>query len=155
MVPLQLLERGPVAQHHPLGASTGYMEEQRGDWGALVDAALETSSFAVELAALSETELPGLLAFLHGAPPLPFRYADVTPAIVKTQGFLAWAVMDRRSGEIIGSQNLNATSTTASMIKAWLASDYLRRADEKGETPSTSRVARTRSTIQSSSRSST
>jgi hypothetical protein len=77
MVPLQLLERGPVAQHHPLGASTGYMEEQRGDWSALVEAALQTSTFAVELAALSETELPGLLAFLDGAPPLPFRYVSV------------------------------------------------------------------------------
>lgn len=77
MVPLQLLERGPVAQHHPLGASTGYMEDQRGDWAALVDGALETSSFAVELAALSETELPGLLEFVAGAPPLPFRYVSV------------------------------------------------------------------------------
>jgi hypothetical protein len=77
MVPLQLLERGPVAQHHPLGASTGYMEEQRGDWPALVEGALETSTFAVELAALSETELPGLLAFLDGAPPLPFHYVSV------------------------------------------------------------------------------
>jgi len=43
MVPLQLLERGPVAQHHPLGASTGYMEEQRGDWPALVEAARDRS----------------------------------------------------------------------------------------------------------------
>jgi hypothetical protein len=77
MVPLQLLERGPVAQHHPLGASTGYMAELRNDWPALVDEALETSSFAVELAALSESELPGLLAFLADAPPLPFHYLSV------------------------------------------------------------------------------
>jgi hypothetical protein len=77
MVPLQLLERGPVAQHHPLGASTGYMEELRNDWPALVEQALKTSSFAVELAALSESELPGLLDFLADAPPLPFRYVSV------------------------------------------------------------------------------
>jgi hypothetical protein len=77
MVPLQLLERGPVAIHHPLGASTGYMEEHRGDWEALVEQALETSSFAVELAALSEAELPGLLAFLADGPVLPFRYLSV------------------------------------------------------------------------------
>jgi hypothetical protein len=77
MVPLQLLERGPVAQHHPLGASTGYMEDLRNDWPAMVDQALETSSFAVELAALSENELPGLLSFLADAPPLPFRYLSV------------------------------------------------------------------------------
>ena len=77
MVPLQLLERGPVAQHHPLGASTGYMEEHRGEWSALVDEAMETSTFAVELAALSEAELPGLQAFLDDAPALPFRYLSV------------------------------------------------------------------------------
>jgi hypothetical protein len=53
------------------------MEEHRGDWEALVDEALETSSFAVELAALSEPELPGLLAFLADAPVLPFRYVSV------------------------------------------------------------------------------
>jgi hypothetical protein len=77
MVPLQLLERGPVAQHHPLGASTGYMADRRGDWDALVDEAMETSTFAVELAALSEGELPGLQAFLAAAPTLPFRYLSV------------------------------------------------------------------------------
>lgn len=77
MVPLALLERGPVAQHHPLGASTGYMAALRGDWEALVDEALETSSFAIELAALSERELPGLQAFLDGGPSLPFRFVSV------------------------------------------------------------------------------
>ncbi len=77
MVGLQLLERGPVAQHHPLGASTGYMAEHRGDWPTLVDEAMETSTFAVELAALSEGELPGLQAFLADAPALPFRYLSV------------------------------------------------------------------------------
>lgn len=77
MVPLQLLERGPVAQHHPLGASTGYMAEHRGDWDELVAEAMGTSSFAVELAALSESELPGLQAFLAAAPSLPFRYLSV------------------------------------------------------------------------------
>jgi hypothetical protein len=77
MVPLQLLERGPVAQHHPLGASTGYMAEHRGRWDALVDEAMATSTFAVELAALSESELPGLKAFLDAEPALPFRYLSV------------------------------------------------------------------------------
>jgi sugar phosphate isomerase/epimerase len=77
MVPLQLIERGPVAQHHPLGASTGYMEARRGDWASLVAEAMETSTFAIELAALSEDELPGLQDFLATAPALPFRYLSV------------------------------------------------------------------------------
>ncbi|HEX6871743.1 MAG TPA: hypothetical protein VF163_11650 [Micromonosporaceae bacterium] len=72
--------------------------------------------------------------------PLPFRSAPVTITSVDTKGFLSWALLDRRSGEIVGSANLTATSTTASMIKAWLASDYLRRAAEKGEEPTASRL---------------
>jgi hypothetical protein len=77
MVGLQLLERRPVAQHHPLGASTGHLSAARGAWEALIDEALQTSSFAIELAALSEAELPALLDFLAGAPPLPFRFVSV------------------------------------------------------------------------------
>ena len=73
--------------------------------------------------------------------PLPFRTADVTAKSVSTLGFLSWALMDRRSGEIVGSTNMQGTITTASLVKAWLASDYLRRAAEKGETPSTEQLA--------------
>lgn len=64
-------------EHHPLGASTGYMEGLRGDWPLLLEEASRVSSFAVELAALNESELPSLLDFLSHAPPLPFRYLSV------------------------------------------------------------------------------
>src|SRR4051812_15939159 len=78
MVPALLAPAsGLVAQHHPLGASTGYMEERREDWEALVAGALETSAFAAELAALSEDELPGLEAYLEGSPELAFCYLSV------------------------------------------------------------------------------
>src|SRR4051794_36404065 len=78
MVPALLAPAaGLVAQHHPLGASTGYMEERRSDWAALVSGALETSAFAAELAALSGDELPALEAYLAGAPELPFCYLSV------------------------------------------------------------------------------
>jgi hypothetical protein len=77
MVPALLAESGVVAQHHPLGASTGYMEGSRGDWPAMVAEALETSGFAAELAALSEDELPALEAFLAGRPELPFAYLSI------------------------------------------------------------------------------
>src|SRR3954447_14631457 len=77
MVPALLAESGVVSQHHPLGASTGYMEDSRGDWQAMAAEALETSSFAAELAALSEGELPGLEAYLATEPELPFAYVSV------------------------------------------------------------------------------
>ncbi len=63
MVPALLAESGVVAHHHPLGASTGYMEGSRADWGAMVAEALDTSTFAIELAALSEDELPADFEF--------------------------------------------------------------------------------------------
>ena len=69
--------RGLVAAHHPLGASTGVFEPERGDWARLVDLACQTSSFAIELAALDESELDALVAFLDGDPDLPQRYVSV------------------------------------------------------------------------------
>ena len=66
-----------VAAHHPLGASTGWMDEERGDWPALVDRALSISTFAAELAALDEGELPGVEAYLIARPALPFRYLSL------------------------------------------------------------------------------
>ena len=66
-----------LADHHPLGASTGYMATRREDWASLVRRACEVSTFAVELSALGERELPGLLAFLAGRPRLPFHYLSV------------------------------------------------------------------------------
>jgi hypothetical protein len=74
-----LLAEAPprLLEHHPLGASTGYMVDRREDWPALVQEAMRLSSFAVELAALAETELPALFDFLAAEPSLPFRYVSV------------------------------------------------------------------------------
>ena len=72
-----LSDPGALSAHHPVGISTGYVVDHRGDWPQLVEDAIAVSSFAVELAALSEGELPGLLEFLAERPSLPFRYVSV------------------------------------------------------------------------------
>jgi hypothetical protein len=72
--------------------------------------------------------------------PLPFRAAEITTAGMQTKGFLSWALLDRRSGEIVGASNMTKTTTTASMIKAWLAADFLRRAADRGVTPDANRL---------------
>jgi hypothetical protein len=66
------------------------------------------------------------------------------PAKVNLTGvkFGSWALLNRSTGEIAGSANLAATNTTASMIKAWLAADFLRRSAEKGETPPAATLSR-------------
>jgi len=66
-----------LASHHPVGASTGYMEALRGDWERQVDAAMDVSPFAIELSALSEDELDSLEEYLGAQPTLPFRYVSV------------------------------------------------------------------------------
>ncbi|HEX4344917.1 MAG TPA: hypothetical protein VHZ31_05090 [Solirubrobacteraceae bacterium] len=66
-----------LSAHTMVGCSTGYMSDVRGDWEALVERAAQTSSTAIELSALSEDELPGLIAYLASAPRLPFHFVSV------------------------------------------------------------------------------
>jgi hypothetical protein len=72
--------------------------------------------------------------------PLPFRAVAITTAALKTKGFLSWAILDRRSGEVVGSANMAQSSTSMSMIKAWFAADDLRLTTDRGKTPSQSRL---------------
>jgi len=53
------------------------MSAHRGNWPYLITEALDVSSFAVELSALSEEELPSLNTFLSRVTWLPFRYISV------------------------------------------------------------------------------
>lgn len=66
-----------LRRHHPVGSSTGYMAGSRGDWSAQVAEAWDVSRFAVELSALSESEIDGLLEYLERKPLLPFRYLSI------------------------------------------------------------------------------
>jgi hypothetical protein len=61
----------------------------------------------------------------QAAPPRPVLQAR--PVKLTANGFLSWALLDRQSGAISGSSNYTTeANTTESMIKAWIASDYLR-----------------------------
>ncbi len=78
MMPVAALtDRHPLLAHHPIGASTGFLVEDRGDWPRLTERAAALSPFTAELAALSETELPGLSAYLTQDASLPFHYLSV------------------------------------------------------------------------------
>lgn len=60
---------------------------------------------------------------------------------VGVDGFVSWALLDRRTGAISGSANhASATSSTESMIKIWIAADHLRLAEATGHTPSRQRL---------------
>ncbi|MGN9811187.1 hypothetical protein ACTMSW_17730 [Micromonospora sp. BQ11] len=64
------------------------------------------------------------------APPPPTLAAGTVSVNFKGE-FFSWALMDRATGEISGSKNLAATSSTESMIKSWFAADYLRQLGNK------------------------
>nr|MDT0661330.1 hypothetical protein [Micromonospora sp. DSM 115978] len=91
----------------------------------LVPAAYARLSGDVESVSLSSAaaEVP---ARAVAAPPPP----TLAVAPVKAEGmdgFFSWALLDRESGKISGAKNMAKTSSTESMIKIWLVSDYLRR----------------------------
>ena len=50
--------------------------------------------------------------------------------------FASWAIADRASGEIVGAQNLAESGDTMSMIKAWIAADFLRLQRQRGSSRS-------------------
>lgn len=69
---------GPLSTHHPLGTSTGHLVELRGHWDLLVHRALDVSTLAAELAALSEPEFLSLCAWLEETSrELPFRFLSI------------------------------------------------------------------------------
>ena len=84
----------------------------------------------------------------HTAP----RPAQVTAApSPPTPGlFVSWARLDRRDGRIVGSANLAEPSDTMSMVKPWLAADYLHRADADGVEPGPERFDRLSAMIRDS-----
>jgi hypothetical protein len=82
-------------------------------------------------------------------PPQPTLAAG--PVSVKVDGFFSWAMLDRRTNAISGSPNsAKARSSTESMIKVWIVSDFLRRAHENGEMPSKERLDQARRAIRDS-----
>ncbi len=69
-------------------------------------------------------------------PPPPTVHAPADPAAIKTPAslnFFGWALLDRRTGQATGSANREtATNTTESMLKVWIAAEYLRHSANPG-----------------------
>ena len=70
-------------------------------------------------------------------PPPALRATDVSLSV---KGFSSWALLDRKSGQVTGSANVKATSSTESMVKVWIVSDYLRREAAAKRKPSVTRL---------------
>ncbi|MEU7929807.1 hypothetical protein [Micromonospora sp. NPDC049107] len=65
------------------------------------------------------------------APPPPPTLAAGRVSVAFKGEFFSWALLDRKTGKVSGSSNMSATSSTESMIKAWIVSDYLRQLKDR------------------------
>jgi hypothetical protein len=72
------------------------------------------------------------------------------PVSVNVAGWWSWALLDQRTNKITGSTNMASTNRTASMIKSWIAADYLRRSAQRDQTPSDARLAEVSTMIRDS-----
>ena len=70
-------------------------------------------------------------------PPMPTLAAPADPSSITAEARLfGWALLDRRSGVVSGSANSDsAMNTVESMIKPWIAADWLRRKADAGQQP--------------------
>ncbi|MEV4654905.1 hypothetical protein [Micromonospora sp. NPDC049301] len=73
----------------------------------------------------------GSVAAPAPTPPPPPTLAAGPVSVAFKGEFFSWALMDRQTGKISGSPNMTSTSSTESMIKAWIVSDYLRQLGNK------------------------
>lgn len=71
-------------------------------------------------------------------PPFDLAKVDASRLVsVATEAWFSWALLDRKNGAMIGSANFAETNRTCSMIKSWIAADYLR----QKPSPSSARLA--------------
>ncbi|RIV36131.1 serine hydrolase [Micromonospora radicis] len=73
-------------------------------------------------------------------PPPPTLAAGKVSVNFKGE-FFSWALMERETGKISGSKNLAATSSTESMLKAWIVADYLRQLGDEEPTATLKKAA--------------
>lgn len=69
------------------------------------------------------------------------------PVRVATEGFVSWALLDRRTGRVTGSANLSAAGDALAMVRPWLAADHLRRVAAGGHVPTQRRLRQLRAVV--------
>ncbi|WBB77977.1 hypothetical protein O7606_17140 [Micromonospora sp. WMMD882] len=104
-------------------------------WGTNADPVARTGDSPDRSARTAPSPTPSPSPTLE---PLPLRPTEVD---LDAEGWWSWSLLDTRTGQLSGSDNMAETNTTASLIKAWIVADYLRRADAAGKTVSEAKLA--------------
>lgn len=119
-----------MVSHRPNGR--GKHRARLGQWwlaAAYVTAALTTVALVATVSTSEGAAVPRWVSGVDRAVPSP---APPPPRVhIEHTRFLSWALLDRDTGRISGSANLAAPSDTMSMVKAWIAADYLRMAADQ------------------------
>ncbi len=93
---------------------------------------------------------PGLRSTAQKAPPWPVLRVPEQPVTVPAGITLTgWSLLDRRTGQLVGHSDGAATArnNVESMIKPWIAADYLTRLVKAGRQPSAKDLADLRTMI--------
>lgn len=120
-----------------LGACSGASRPAAGTWLSGSQKALPGPSHAT--AGAPNTPAPSSKSSTQPSDASATLRAPADPGDITVSGtsLFGWALLDRDSGNVAGSANdATVLDTTESMIKPWIAADYLRRLDAAGETPS-------------------
>lgn len=98
----------------------------------LVEVQIGRSRRDVQPGGPNPSRVPGLANIaMQAAPPRPTLTARAVATPTGLYEF-GWALLDRHTNQLSGSANKDTmTNTTESMVKAWLAADYLRRLGAK------------------------
>jgi hypothetical protein len=108
---------------------------------AVVFVAMTSRGGATATWATPNEAAPDVLAAPTAEPsPTPTEAFPPPTVSVDFSGFYSWDVLDRRTGARYGSENHNKTTFSESMIKAWIAADFLNLQAKKGVTPDARRT---------------
>jgi len=111
---------------------------------AIASVAITVAASSSTGAALDPTPETDVTTATPPARRAPTLAAPSDPTTVRIRGaeFAGWALLDRRTGDIVGSANAGSGRSSAeSMIKPWIAADHLRRVADRRETPTTATLA--------------
>jgi hypothetical protein len=89
------------------------------------------------------TLVPYAVRPLEAATALPMQ----PQGLRMTGGFVAWALLDRQSGQLTGSANFAAPGAALATVKPWLAADALRRGTSRGQRPTEARLRQLRAIV--------
>jgi hypothetical protein len=119
--------------------------------------------FVIDGVGRAESKAPPVDQMLASAtqpaatPPATTPPANASPIAMEPKvnvlvtGTLSWALLDRTTGARFQSTNAAKTGYTESMIKAWIAADYLRLTQQSKRQPSSSKLALISTMIRDSS----